>query len=329
MNKHFPFGTLFIKASRGFCILTAIIGLSASIFLLSQWRSNVIKAGYKPNPQIALKVKELNITYKDTLAIATTFHQKHMSGKEGNKKVVQFYKLPKAYEEYATSIHMADLKNSLGKIRNNVDKLKLWFSGDFDTHADILINRLQETYEKKRQQSVDGNDTEHADKSTPLFAALNLSDFQRKRELLNKNLTEIQNLPTQRPEFIAAKNAMLAQMNDFYSYLEGHRLEDSKESSESSKLRVFKILRQMQDTKKVVHEIVVNDWSFDQEYMVLTELVNLEESKCLKAEERLQDIATLYGMRFAVTVLLSIVFCIGILVIADLLKALFIIATKN
>lgn len=340
MKEHYFFGYLYIKSSKVLAVLSIIIGAAVCGSLLFDWKKTVDDARYKSNPALTASLKKLQQTYNDTKK--HTFELHSQLGDAGSEEV-KLLPDPSFYDSYVVADHFTELQEQVDNIQKNSDSLKDIAYKNFAVSADYLLKKMRDYAILKKwltespKETADDKKTEEGQQAPfRLLAVESNTDLKDKRDGLQEGLSFVNELmlTAENPDSKVKLTSLSNHINAYLSILNAAGInlmtdvgEDDPEMEQ--KKRIFQVMEKLNFIKESVRAVVYNNWALDFQYEKTSGLIQQELKKCLDAKENVRRTVSDYSFKLACTFLLSVVVTISILISADLLKAVLIIALRN
>tara|TARA_B100001059_G_C17565958_1_gene442553 strand:- start:56 stop:640 length:585 start_codon:yes stop_codon:yes gene_type:complete len=183
---------------------------------------------------------------------------------------------------------------------------------------------------------IDATSTQEADDSEGFnLISVTSVDYQKSRETISNSLVFLNDLKAsvENRESKININSLVNHLNQYQNVMRKFNTvseikRDGSEDDESSKKRIFVIMDELNQLKKNIKGIITNSWIVDKQYEKTIALMESERQKCFSSYKSLEDLNTQKGTKLVMLALITFVMSIGSLILADLLKAVFMIAVK-
>lgn len=338
MKDKFYFGYIYIKSSKILALLSLLAGLGFCFLLLIQWKAEKKELTYVNNIELIENLKELGDAYRSSKAKVVELHSKLMTGEQES---ISLKPDPEMYKSYTSNEHFNDLRIQLSNLKANSATFKHLLVKDFRGSVDYLLNKMKK-YAIQKEWLNEGAEpgstiSETAKPKTESFRLLSVDkeDYDSSLQFLQSSVDYLENLNESVESDDSKENIgiLVKHLTKYKSLVRKVELDLSEESNQTAedkegKRKIFVIMDELETLKQDSIKLVEGHWNLDKKYREVNTLVEQQSQIC--KDLSLKSIQLNTQNIFWLTVIsgLTLLISMAALVIADLLKAVFIFTLK-
>ncbi|MCM8533408.1 MAG: hypothetical protein NE330_19735 [Lentisphaeraceae bacterium] len=338
MKEKFYFGYIYIKSSKALALLSLIAGLGFCFLLLIQWKTEKKELIYANNVELIVNLKELSDAYRLSKTKVVDLHSKLMTGEQES---ISLKPDPQIYKSYTTNDHFADLRIQLSNLKANSSIFKHLLIKDFTGSIDYLLNKMKKYAVQKSWLNEDTEakkpKLENPKSQAETFRLLSIDKeaYESSLQSLQSSVDYLENLNKTVESDDSKQNIgiLVKHLTKYKSLVRKVELDlaeddDQSEAEKEGKRKIFVIMDKLETLKQDSVKLVANNWSLDGKYRDVNVLVEQQAKICKDSSIKSIQLNTQNIFWLTIIAGLTLLISMAILVIADLLKAIFAFTLK-